>query len=119
VSSLNLASSIYSFFVLFIQFLSYYFHLTFVLFYQYSTSFFIPIFFLIAFPFHHSWPIGIPCGRLIVFSSFSPLFSLGGAAGLRGTFPGHLRPPFPPFLLSGFLFLFPIFSKEREIKNGE
>jgi hypothetical protein len=35
----------------------------------------------------------VPCGRLIVFSSFSPLFSLAGAAGLRGTFPGHPRPP--------------------------
>jgi hypothetical protein len=38
----------------------------------------------------------VPCGRLIVVSS-SPLFSLGGAAGLRGTFPGHPRPP-PPLL---------------------
>jgi hypothetical protein len=43
----------------------------------------------------------VPCGRLIVFSSFSPLFfSLGGVAGVRDTFPGHPRPPSP--LLSPF-----------------
>jgi hypothetical protein len=50
---------------------------------------FLFIFFLIAFPFHH---IGL--SGTLRSTNFFP-FSFGGAAGLRGTFPGHPRPPSP------------------------
>jgi hypothetical protein len=52
--------------------------------------------FLKPFPFHHSWSI-----RYLAVGLFFPLFSLCGAAGLRGTFSGHPRPPLLSFLLSG------------------
>jgi hypothetical protein len=54
-----------------------------------NRSWLVFFFFLIAFPFHH---IGL--SGTLRSTNFFP-FSFGGAAGLRGTFPGHPRPPSP------------------------
>jgi hypothetical protein len=51
--------------------------------------------FFCSLPFSPLLAYRVPCRRLIVFSSFSSRFSLGGAAGLQGTFTGHPRPPSP------------------------
>jgi hypothetical protein len=64
------------------------------------------VFFLITFPFHRTGLSGtLRSACCFFFLSFFPLC----AAGLRGTFPGHPRPP--------SLLLFPFWTTQHEIQH--